>query len=178
MAFSPDGATFAVGTADGTVYRWKLGAPNSSPDTLEGHEGRVSSLAFNRSGQLLASGGFDSTVRIWDLRQGAHPTILKLRSQHTTSPVLSVAFSDDGRTVFSSSASETMLSWIGPAEELTESTGVLAEQVCKRVARNLTTNEWTQYVAQYVGTNQAPKCTCTNLPPCEQVAQRSSAARQ
>ena len=44
--------------------------PTSCGIVYRGHEGRVRSLAIDPSGTLLASGGDDATVRIWDLRTG------------------------------------------------------------------------------------------------------------
>jgi WD40 repeat protein len=37
--------------------------------SLEGHQGWVTSLAFSSDSQWLLSGGFDDTVRIWDVQQ-------------------------------------------------------------------------------------------------------------
>jgi WD40 repeat protein len=35
--------------------------------TLQGHSGKVLSLTFGADGKLLASGGADKTIKLWDL---------------------------------------------------------------------------------------------------------------
>lgn len=45
--------------------------------TLRGHEGTVRALAYRRDGQLLASGGKDGGVRLWDLRREGEPVVLR-----------------------------------------------------------------------------------------------------
>ncbi|HEX8703888.1 MAG TPA: hypothetical protein VF815_33965 [Myxococcaceae bacterium] len=62
---------------------------------LRGHRGPVQSIAFSEDGRLLASGGSDSTVRVWDL-----PTRRELRRfEGNLQPMWSVAFEQDGRTL-------------------------------------------------------------------------------
>jgi WD40 repeat protein len=67
-SFSPDGATVATTDGDGTAhlydlsdsfYRQFLGA-------LSGHEERVVTVSFSDDGQLMASGGWDGRLIIWD----------------------------------------------------------------------------------------------------------------
>lgn len=38
--------------------------------TLEGHQDAVMSLAFNRQGDILASGGYKGTIKLWDTHSG------------------------------------------------------------------------------------------------------------
>jgi choline-sulfatase len=57
------------GRADGGVRIWS--APNGQRrHTLRGHEGRVWSVAFSPDETLLASGGADSSIYLWDTFTG------------------------------------------------------------------------------------------------------------
>jgi WD40 repeat protein len=65
LAFTPDGRTLAV-AADQTVQLWDV-ATGSCVARLAGHEAKVQCLACSPDGKLLASGGHDRAVRLWDV---------------------------------------------------------------------------------------------------------------
>ncbi|KAI8631008.1 vegetative incompatibility protein HET-E-1 [Xylariaceae sp. FL1651] len=77
------------------------------PQTLEGHTGLVSSVAFSSDGSTLASGSDDKTVRVWSASTG---DCVQTLEGHTGS-VWSVAFSPDGNTLASGSHDKTVRVW-------------------------------------------------------------------
>ncbi|MBN2089403.1 AAA family ATPase [candidate division KSB1 bacterium] len=44
---------------------------------LKGHTRRITSLKFNPSGKILASGSYDETLRLWDMTKGTNLRIIK-----------------------------------------------------------------------------------------------------
>ena len=83
---------------------------------LHGHSGGVGNVVFSPNGHLLASAGFDGTIRLWDPvshRQLGAP----LRGNRSF--VNGVAFSPDGRTLASAGEDGTIRLWSVAARKQT-----------------------------------------------------------
>ncbi len=72
IVLNPDGSILSCaclkefsGVRSGAVELWDT-ADSTLINVLEGHKGKVNCLAASADGQILASGGEDKTIRIWE----------------------------------------------------------------------------------------------------------------
>jgi WD40 repeat protein len=104
--------------------------------TLEGHTGVIDGLAFDRSGERVASASTDGTVRVWDPRTGHEELTLELAVPQAASDV---EFSPDGKRLVTTWADGVTRVWTLDLDELID----IARE---RVTRGLTTAECKQYL--------------------------------
>ncbi|HEY9700747.1 MAG TPA: serine/threonine-protein kinase [Trichocoleus sp.] len=79
----------------------------SAAQTLSGHSDTVWTIATNVKKQMLASGSFDRSIRLWNLQTGA---FIRTLSGHRDA-VRSVTFSPDGMILVSGSSDKTIKLW-------------------------------------------------------------------
>ncbi|KAM0750605.1 WD40 repeat-like protein [Meredithblackwellia eburnea MCA 4105] len=120
VSFSADSAFLASASDDRTVRIWDLALgggshtleaeqhdgqqgdaapPEESVRILRGHLSAVFCVAWNPRGDLVASGGMDETVRVWDVQKGKCMRVLPAHSE----PVTAVQFNRDGTIIASGS---------------------------------------------------------------------------
>jgi WD40 repeat protein/energy-coupling factor transporter ATP-binding protein EcfA2/flagellar biosynthesis GTPase FlhF len=118
MAFSADGEVLAVGggfeaATSGLVTLWNAKTEKHErwPHQIQGPKGihvDVTSLAFSPKSHILAVGGSDKTVNLWNVDTGlqmTHPL------EAHKFPVTSVAFSPDGKTIASGDSGGIVNVW-------------------------------------------------------------------
>ncbi|KAJ4341503.1 U3 snoRNP protein [Ascochyta clinopodiicola] len=95
LAVDPSGEVVCAGSIDTSdIHIWSV-QTGQLLDTLSGHEGPVSSLAFSPDASTLVSGSWDKTVRVWNIfarTQTSEP--LQLMAD-----VLSIAFRPDSKQI-------------------------------------------------------------------------------
>ncbi|MBD2435919.1 NB-ARC domain-containing protein [Nostoc sp. FACHB-110] len=92
LAFSPNGKTLAMSDANGKICLWRDFAAEEQLLTCIGHIDGVQAIAFNPNSTILASGGNDQNVKLWDVDTGQ---CLKTLTEHPER-VKSLAFSPQG----------------------------------------------------------------------------------
>lgn len=109
ITFTPDGRRLAV-TNNGVtpqILVWNTDEWDHPPRRLLGHNGAIYTLAVGPEGMLLASAGYDRTVRLWDLEIGRERSVLQ---GHTRS-VQGVAFNANHRTLITAGEDGTARVW-------------------------------------------------------------------
>ena len=106
LAFSPDGATLASGSADGKIRLWEV-ETGRLRSTFSAHDGLVLALAFSPDSETLTSGGSDTLIRRWEF--GRQHLISVLRG-HTAS-VNALAFSTDAELLVSGGRDACVQLW-------------------------------------------------------------------
>lgn len=106
-AIALDPAGLVSGSWDNSVKVWRLDKPDEPKATLQGHIDAVLCVAISPDGQLIASGGCDNTILVWDRATGKQ---LRALTGHQGG-VLALAFSADGAWLVSGSEDATARLW-------------------------------------------------------------------
>jgi WD40 repeat protein len=143
LRFAAKGTMLASAGEDGIAV-WDFPSMQRRSLPFHGHQGPVVTIALSPDGEMLASAGLDRRVLLWDVASG-QPLGPALSQDQAWR---SLAFSHDGST----------LAAVGHGSSIRlfrTSPKLWRELACRRANRNLTQQEW----SEYLGT-QPPGITC------------------
>lgn len=149
LAWSHDGRLLAVGRGDGNVALWRREDFAGKPLVLTGHAARVNAVGFHPGREVLASASADGSLRLWDVAQTDSRAVSLVLTGHDHW-VWALAFSPDGDRLVSAGADRTLRRWL-------TRTALLAAELCRRLPRDLTVEEW----EKYLGSDMARAESCS-----------------
>ncbi|MDM8518875.1 CHAT domain-containing protein [Anaerolineales bacterium HSG6] len=139
VAYSPDGKQLASGLADGTIRLWNVMVDENTqtitmlPDLiLTGHTGAIYNVTYSPDGKQLASTAWKNDIILWDVATGKP---IQRFIGHTDSS-WRLAYHPHGTQLASASSDKTI--------RLLD--GRFLGYPCQWLHRNLTYNEWQQFV--------------------------------
>lgn len=143
LVFSPDGQRFVTVGLDETTRVWGTNTLQQIATLMH----PAHAAAFSADGAFLATAGADGQARVWEVATAREVARLEHRSQ-----VLAAVFTGDGRYLATVSNNAVARMWfMRPAD--------LVAEACARLTRNITSEEWRQYVG-----DEPYRPTCPNLP--------------
>ncbi|HYG01537.1 MAG TPA: hypothetical protein VD927_03780 [Chryseosolibacter sp.] len=154
VKFSPDGKLLAYGLDDVVNKRGSVRLYNMSSGQmiqLAGHKAGVTDVEFSPDGKLLASAGVDKRLLLWLLD---NPDDLPITMESNNGFIWDIAFSRNSDYLIAACSESQVRVW--PTDP-----SIMATQICPKLTRNLSIDEWKKYVGE--GENIEYESTCINL---------------
>ncbi len=146
VKFDNSGTKIAVGDKKGKLSIINLRTNKVS--NINAHAARIPDVQFSPDNSLLATASYDGTIKIWNVNNpGLRP--VEIRAHEAWA--LTLAFSKDGKYLISGDNTENIFIWASKID-------FMAEQICSKISRNMTKNEWENYVGFDIGYQK----TCSN----------------
>ncbi|MFZ2906352.1 MAG: hypothetical protein WAZ98_09130 [Cyclobacteriaceae bacterium] len=154
VRFSPDGKKLAYGTYEikdkrGLVKMFDMVKRAKVDRQFTGHKAGVYDIEFSPDGKLLASAGSDKRLQMWVLD---YPEDLPIVMENNNGFIWDIAFAKGSDYLIAACHESEIRVWPTNPE-------LLANQVCPKLTRNMTLEEWTRYVGDDIDFEN----TCTTL---------------
>jgi WD40 repeat protein len=101
LAIRPDGTQVAATTLGNSICLWDIENHTLAHELIE-HEGVVTGIAYNRTGDMLASASEDGALRWWNPDTGE-----SLGGCDLNIPVKHIAFAADGKHLYTANGNNT-----------------------------------------------------------------------
>lgn len=116
LAWNPiEPTVFAVASEDQNIYTFDMRNLSSATQIYKDHVSAVMSVSYSPTGQELVSGGYDRTVRLWNVGRGNHSRDVYHAARMQR--VFSTKFTLDARFVLTGSDDGNLRLWKARASE-------------------------------------------------------------
>ena len=148
VVFSSNGQFIAIGDELGDLRLWDT-KTKTVIEQLKGHKARVNSIAFTHDDKLLASASYDGTIQLWVMdKLGELPIVLKDNGSY----IWDIAFTAGNKHLIAGGNNGETRVWPTNASDM-------ASELCDKLKRNMTQDEW----KRYIGTSVDFRNTCKSL---------------
>lgn len=107
ISVSPDGKFVAAGTKNGKIVLWKRANGFQLEVLFDDPKSQVTSVAFDNSGNILATGDISGYLKTWDIKE--KKIISNVRGH--TARIANIKFSPDNKLIATSSYDASILLW-------------------------------------------------------------------
>jgi WD40 repeat protein len=141
VRFNPENNLLALGDADGTVELWDINLRKKLSE-VKAHAGQVNDIQFNVAMKQMATSGNDKKLKIFNINDPSDLTEPPVTLADNAGFVLVMQFSPDGQMIVSGESG-------GGNNVIGRSAHVdyLVSDICNQITRNMTQEEWNNYVA-------------------------------
>jgi WD40 repeat protein/cellulose biosynthesis protein BcsQ len=139
VAFNQDGSILASASYDNSIKLWDIKTHSQDiknknqiapKDTLTGHTYRLRAIAFSSDGETLVSGGWDQTLKIWNINRG-NKSLKTLQGRNNW--IFTVDVSSDSKFLASGSDDQTVKLWNVETRKLEHTFGVKKRRETKDI---------------------------------------------
>jgi hypothetical protein len=151
VKFSPDGQVLAYGIDDTENKRGLVKLLNlKTKETRQftGHKAGVNDVEFSPDGKLLASAGSDKRLLMWILE---YPEDLPITMDNNNGFIWDISFTRNSDFLIAACSESEIRVW--PTDP-----ALLANQICPKLTRNMTQDEWKKYVGEGEDIKYEPTC--------------------
>ncbi len=142
IKFNPENNLLALGDISGNVELWDINLRKKISE-VKAHSAQINDIQFNTILKQMATAGNDKKLKIFNIKDPADLTEPPVTLNDNEGIILVMQFSPDGRMIISgeSGGSNKLISRPSHVD-------YLISDICNQVSRNMTQEEWNNYVGK------------------------------